>query len=339
MHYDIFGKILPRKKDSQKKKSIKITTLIALGAIIFMILISIITFFLAIKGDDEVLVPNVVLGEGGDNCDILSAMDKLKTKRLYAIVNVKYSNEYKKYTVISQYPEAGAVVKPGRHIELTVSNGAIVNSIGNYIGMTLDELKLQLKEIFAAGFTESIVINDLSYIYSKKPEGIIIEQSPEPDSKIIEGDIVYLDLILSKGPEPVRYHVGNYTGRNYLEVIEELNSFSLPFTFKTRPAQPGEKNGVVVSQEQEPGSYIPELTVIELMMTEPANIGEGKIFSVYLAEIPKFPVLMNLKLMENFNGTLKQVVSLKHPGGVIGIPYIIDENAQVELYIDGELYR
>ena len=74
-------------------------------------------------------------------------------------------------------------------------------------------------------------------------------------------------------------------------------------------------------------------------MTEPVNVPEGKIFSVFLAEIPKYPVLMNLQLMENFNGTLTPIVSLKHPGGLIGIPYIIDENAQVELYVDGEHYE
>ena len=106
-----------------------------------------------------------------------------------------------------------------------------------------------------------------------------------------------------------------------------------------RPAQTGEKPGIVVTQKQEPDSYVPEYTVIELMMTEPVNIGEGRIFSIYMAEIPKYPVLMNLELIENLKGTLQPLVSLKHPGGVIGIPYIIDENAQVQLYVDGVLYK
>ena len=82
----------------------------------------------------------------------------------------------------------------------------------------------------------------------------------------------------------------------------------------------------------------PENTVIELMMTEPANIEQGKIFSIYLAELPVYPVLMNLELRESINGILRTIISLKHPGGVIGIPYIIDENAQVVLFVDGEQY-
>jgi len=338
MRFDIFGKILPRKRDSAKKKSIKVTTWIVIGAILFMIFVAFITFSLAIKGDDEVLVPNVLVCDGGENCDILTAMERLKTKRLYAIVNIKPSSEYKKYTVIDQYPEPGAVVKPGRHIELSVSNGAILNSLGNYIGRTLNEVKLELEEIYAAGFTASIIINDINYIYSSKPEGIIIEQSPKPDSKIIEGEIVYLDFIISKGQQPVQYHIGNYLGRNYLDVINQLNTLGYPFSFKTRPAQDNEKYAVIVGQEPEPDSYVPEKTVVKLMMTEPVNIEQGKIFSIYLAEIPVYPVLMNLELMENLNGTLRPIVTLKHPGGVIGIPYIINENAQVALYVDGEQY-
>ncbi len=338
MRYDVFGKILPRKKDSAKKKSIKITTWIAFGAILFMILITFITLSLALKGDDEVLVPNVLVCDGGENCDILTAMERLKAKRLYAIVNIKPSNEYEKYTVISQYPEAGAVVKPGRHIELIVSNGAIVSSVGDYIGRTLDDVKLELEEIFSSGFTTSIVINDINYIYSKQPAGIIIAQNPEPVERIIEGDVVFLDIVISKGEEPVQYQIGSYLGRNYLEVINELNTSDYPFSFKTRLAQGNEKYGVIVSQVQEPGSYVPENTVVALMMTEPYNIEQGKIFSIYLAELPVYPVLMNIELKESINGTLQTIISLKHPGGVIGIPYIIDENAQVVLFVDGEQY-
>ena len=136
----------------------------------------------------------------------------------------------------------------------------------------------------------------------------------------------------------VQYYIGSYLGRNYLEVIDELNAFDYPFSFKTRQAQGSEKYGVIVSQVQEPGNYVPENTVVELMMTEPANLEQGKIFSIYLAELPVYPVLMNLELRESINGTLRTIISLKHPGGVIGIPYIIDENAQVVLFVDGEQY-
>src|SRR5574344_1208263 len=94
-----------------------------------MIIVCLAVFFSYVKGDEEVMVPNVV------GKDLETALLEMQAKELYAKIQLKYSDvPGDEGTILNQNPHAGAIVKAYRRITLTVSSGAVIDIVENYIG-------------------------------------------------------------------------------------------------------------------------------------------------------------------------------------------------------------
>ena len=309
----------PRTPAPPPVSGILLTVLIC-GALVVSGLIA---FFVAVRGEDETLVPNVVAE------DLLAAMSMLQEKSLAPRVEGRVSSDHDKWTVIKQEPEAGTLVKAGRPVLLVVSRGPIIDRVGDYVGRDLDEVRLELQALFVS-YRELIKIKEpVARVTDAAAVGTILAQNPAPETPI--DSVVVLELVVSKGPRGDLIELQNYVTRPFLEVRDELAVLNLPFVFRVRAVREGEAAGSIVSQSPTAGQEIPYSSILQLEMTTPAELPEGMVFGLLEASLPDYPILVDLRLEVITATETRVILAMKHPGGAVSIPYLVDADSQLVL--------
>ena len=295
-------------------------TVLICGALVVSGLIA---FFVAVRGEEETLVPNVV------SEDLLAAISMLQEKALAPRVEGRVSSDHDKWTVIEQDPEAGTLVKAGRPVLLVVSRGPIIDRVGDYVGRDLDEVRLELQTVFAS-YRELITIKEpVARVSDAAEAGTILAQNPAPETPI--DGVVVLELVVSKGPKGDLIELQDYVNRPFQAVRDELAALNLPFVFRVRAAREGEAAGSIVSQSPTAGQEIPYSSILQLEMTAPAEVPEEMAFGLLEASLPDYPILVDLKLEVITATARREILTMKHPGGPISIPYLVEADSQLVL--------
>jgi len=282
-----------------------------------------IAFFVAVRGEEETLVPNVVAE------DLLAAISMLQEKSLAPRVEGRVSSEHDKWAVIEQEPEAGTLVKAGRPVLLVVSRGPIIDRVGDYVGRDLDEVRLELQTVFAS-YRELIKIKEpVARVSDAAAAGTILAQNPAPETPI--DGVVVLELVVSKGPQGDLIELQDYVSRPFQTVRDELAALNLPFVFRVRAAREGEAAGSIVSQSPTAGQEIPYSSILQLEMTAPVELPEEMVFGLLEASLPDYPILVDLKLEVITATERREILAMKHPGGPISIPYLVAADSQLVL--------
>jgi beta-lactam-binding protein with PASTA domain len=288
-----------------------------------LVVSGLIAFFITVRGEEETLVPNVVAA------DLLEALGMLQEKSLAPRVEGRISDDHAKWTVIEQEPAAGTLVKAGRPVLLVVSRGPIVDRVGDYEGRDLDEVRLELQTLFAS-YRELIKIQEpVARVTDVAAAGTVLAQNPPPNTPI--DGVVLLELVVSKGPRGDLIELQNYVTRPFLEVRDELAVLNLPFVFRVRAAREGEAAGSIVSQSPTAGQEIPYSSILQLEMTTPSELPEGMMFGLLEASLPDYPILVDLRLEVITATETRVILAMKHPGGAVSIPYLVDADSQLVL--------
>ena len=288
-----------------------------------LVVSGLIAFFVTVRGEEETLVPNVVAE------DLLAAMGRLQEKALAPRVEGRFSTEHAKWTVIEQEPQAGTLVKAGRPVVLVISRGPVVDRVGDYVGRDLDEVRLELQTVFAS-YRELIRIKEpVARVTDPAAPGTILAQNPAPETRI--DGVALLELVVSKGPRGDLIELPDYVTRPFAEVRDELAALNLPFVFRVRPALPEELPGTIVSQSPTAGQEIPSSSILQLEMSAPGELAEGTVFGLLEATLPEYPILVDLKLAEITPAEARTILTMKHPGGPISIPYVVRADSQLVL--------
>jgi eukaryotic-like serine/threonine-protein kinase len=103
----------------------------------------------------------------------------------------QFNSDVAEGSVISQMPYAGATVKEGRRIYLTVSEGVESSAMPRVLGMTVREARLTLVRLGLKVGATSFETND------SIPEDRIIAQSVSVGTRVRTGTVI--DLVVSKG--------------------------------------------------------------------------------------------------------------------------------------------
>ncbi len=103
----------------------------------------------------------------------------------------KFSNEFPEDVVISQIIQPGSKVKKSTKIDLIISNGPQIGDIliPDVIGKKLTDAKKIIEE-------KKLKVGKVTYQFSDKPQGIILDQYPKKDKSAKENTSV--DLFVSK---------------------------------------------------------------------------------------------------------------------------------------------
>ena len=331
---DLVRRILPHDEDSPELRSLKLYVLLFVGIIGMMVIIGAVTFGIAVRGQPETLVPNL------QGRDVLDALMDLQGKELYADVQVQYSSDTEKGTVLSQRPAPGTLVKAGKRVTLRVSKGPIIDKVENYVGMSLDDVKVHLQTMFASHSPNIIIKTPIIYQYRPGvPSGRVLAQSPAPDTKIT--GIASLELVVSQEQGAVSMvTVGDYVGKSFQEAIQELTRDNIPFAFSVKAPSKGTDPGVVTAQVPDKGSQAEYGQVIQLTMSAPTNVGKDNVFGLFKFSLPPQAIAVNVRLVIASDSMPKEIFSMKHPGGPLAVPYIVPEGTDLVLYVlDQEVAR
>ena len=302
-----------------------------LAFIIITGITAIAVFFFVVKSPEKVLVPNVVGKE------LTEALQEMQVKELYPKIQMRYSdtNEDKGF-VLDQSPSAGTITKANKRIELVISQGAVLDRVGDYIGMDIEDLRTQLSGLFASSSIPLIQIPDvIMYKNDIAPQGTILEQNPPANTKIARP--VTLELVVSAGKEVKGVRVPNITGLSLNDALLQLNRNKITFMFTAQEPKEGEEPGVVVSQKWPVGEeFVPQYTRIDSVITIPSSPVDDLMYGILDYDLPKYPYALKIELIASPpEGDDYSIVSFYHTGNNITIPYAVPAGTRLILNAQG----
>jgi beta-lactam-binding protein with PASTA domain len=310
----------------------KTFALMALCISVFAALLGFAVFSIAVQGAEQTMTPNVT------GKDVISALLELQEKELYPRLQMRSSQE-RRGLILEQEPRAGALVKAGRRIRLVVSQGVALNAIEDYRGRSIDDVRAELQTLFASTDFPLLSIKEPAMAQpSKEPAGTILEQKPEPGTSV--SSAVVLEFVVSKGEENVTMKTPDFLGLPLEACIEQINKTGVDFIFTARPAQVGEKAGVITAQTPEPGTEIKASTRINLTLAEPET-KEGETFGVFTYALPQNPYPIRIEISAiTPNGDESILFKTNFIGGDLAVPYKTPIGSTLTLsMLDRELFR
>ena len=311
----------------------------AAGLLVFVGIVAVSVFFINVRGAEQTMVPDV------QGRDLTTALLELQVKELYPRIQLRFSQSpADKGLVMEQSPQPGTIVKAGRRIQLVVSQGAMVNTIENYLGRNVEDVRMDLQTLSAAqaasSATQLITLREpVIFEYSTEPAGTVLQQQPLPGTNI-SGPTV-LELVVSRGGENIMTSLPNLVGLRLEDTLEQIGQTGIDFEFSLRQAQSGETPGTVVNQTPAGDALVASNTRVAITMAYPSRLSENEVFGLFTYEMAKnpYPLLIRLESILP-SGERQRLLSVQYPGGRLTVPYIQAPGAVLVLYmLNREIYR
>ena len=310
---------------------------LTMGVAVSAGLIAMLVFFFYVRGEEQTLVPDV------RNKELTEALLELQAKELYPRIQLRYSQSaYDRGTILEQDPKPGAIVKAGRRVRLVVSQGVIINTVENYRGRNIEEVRIDIRTLYPSASMPLITLKEpFMYEYSPQSAGTILEQHPEPGTQI-SGPIT-LEFVISRGPPLSSVPTPNLLGLKSSEVLEILAEQKLAFSFSLQPPQEDEQIGTVVSQNPGEHSALERNQAISLAVAAPeTDVWDGQAFGLFAYLLPENPYPLPVTLEAAPPGEAKRIAiaEIEFGGGILTIPYAVPVGSTLILsMLNRELYR
>jgi beta-lactam-binding protein with PASTA domain len=320
--------------ESEESRWLRIFVLVGVLTVGLAIIAGLSAFFLTLQGEEQTMVPNI------REMDIVDAIIDLQQKNLIPQLQVRYSSDPSmKGKVIDQRPAAGSLVKAGKRVAITVSQGAIVDKVENFVGRDIEEVRTHLQTLFATYKPLLRIREPVTYVFNKEPAGTILEQKPEPETNLT--GLTDLVLIVSRGPQIPAVKLESYIGSDFRQAVTRLAKSNVPFVFELVEPAAGQTRELVVAQNPAPGTAVEPQTRIELQIAAPAKASANRVFGLFRCSLPAYPVWVDMKFEAlSALGERRTIFTMKHPGGPVSIPYSEEPNTTLILSIfEREVYR
>jgi serine/threonine protein kinase/beta-lactam-binding protein with PASTA domain len=201
----------------------------------------------------EVTVPDVV------GKPVEAARTILTGQNLRVSVSEVFNDTVPVGSVVSQYPEAGAVVKEQRTVTLVVSKGGEVTVVPDLRGLSRRDAELQLKN---AG----LVLGRVDEQYdANAPVGTVISQNPRPPAQINKNTAV--DIVISKGVQR-KVSLPDFRGTPLSTIQTQLDSLKLKLGRVTEEANDKYPQGIIIAQAPPPGSDVAEGASVDFTVSK-----------------------------------------------------------------------
>jgi len=313
----------------------------AMGLVVFVGLIAVLVFFINVQGEEQTMVPDVT------GSDLVTALLELQVKELYPRINLRYTqSSADKGLILEQNPPPGTIVKAGRRITLTVSQGVIVNTVENYLGRNIEEVRIDLHTSAASqltseeGLRQYVTLKEPPmYEYSTTAAGTILQQRPEPGTSY--SGPTTLELVVSRGPESPLVRIPNFMGLGLEDALETIGLTGVDFEFTLRPAREEEKPGTVVAQNPAGDVLTNSAGRVSLTMSLVDDLSENEVFGLFVYEMAKnpYPLLLRLESIPP-GGERRRLLQVQYPGGRLAVPYRQSVGTVLVLsMLNREIYR
>lgn len=171
-----------------------------------------------------------------------------------------YNSKIPKNNIISQSPVAGERVRQTRVITVAVSKGPLIIEVPDLIGKSLRKVEIMLDN-------KNIKLGKKTYRYHEDIlKDYIIAQEPEPGKEIKAEDKV--DLVVSKGPQPVMVKVPDLIGLLREKAISQLEENNLRVGNISKEKSKRFKSGQVTKQQYTSGKKVPQDTGVNFTVSE-----------------------------------------------------------------------
>jgi beta-lactam-binding protein with PASTA domain len=304
------------------------------GLLVFVGMIALSVFFIAVRGKEQVMVPDVMGKE------LAQALIELQEKELYPRIQLRPAGAgEERGIVIEQIPEAGNLVKAERRINLVISQGMALDKMGNYLGKNINDVRTEILAFNSQAEEITISLREpFMYQYSSEDAGTVLQQNPAPGSDLT-GSIA-LELVVSRGQENARITIPDFIGLSLSDVLNRLSQIKASFTFTMRDAEAGENPGTVYSQNPEAGTEVNSDDKVSISITTPAAAaGEAAGIFRYNLPVNPYPLALTVEV-ELPNGTKRGLVATNHSGGEFSMPYSLPVGSVIILsMVDREIYR
>jgi len=316
---------------------LKLFISMAFGMLVFVGIIAAVIFFVAVRGAEQTMVPDI------RDKELTEALIELQVKELYPRIQLRYSqNAFDRGHILEQEPRPGSIVKAGRRIRLVVSKGVIISKVENYINRDLNDVRMDINDInaFASGTLLPLlsVKEPIMYVFSPRTPGTILEQHPEPGADI--AGPMQLEFVVSKGPEDAMLTVPQFAGLSIPAALERISSSKVNFSFTMRSAQGQEAFDAVVSQLPEANTSIHKNAPVQLTITPPRNL-DDEVFRLFRYTIPPNPYPLAVQLEALYpSGDRARIISVDYLGGEFTVPYKVPIGSVLILsMLNREIYR
>ncbi|MDR1302705.1 MAG: PASTA domain-containing protein [Treponema sp.] len=290
---------------------------VAFCLIVFVGIIALTVFFIAVQGEEEIKVPDV-LGK-----DVTTALLELQEKELYPRIQLRYSQSSSdKGLILEQSPSPGATVKAGSHrLQLVVSQGVIINKVEDYRGRHVDEVRVELQMLFTSTSKTLLSLKEpFMYEYASQAPGTILQQHPEPGTDIT-GPLT-LEFVVSRGTEQNMIRIPTLVGLPLNAALEEISRLGLNFDFSLRQVRGNELGETVVSQDPPAQSVAAANTRVSLTVTVPPVLGNEEVFALFTYTIPRNPYPLPVQLESLLpSGERRSLLTVAYLGGTFTVPY------------------
>jgi len=299
-------------------------------------IIAVAVFFIAVRGAEQTMVPDVVGKE------LTQALLELQVKELYPRLLLRYSQTSSdKGHILEQEPKSGTIVKAGRRVRLVVSQGVIVNKVENFVGRSINDVKMDLQALYAQanGIAVLTVKEPVMYDFSSETPGTILAQKPEPGTDI-SGPMT-LEFVVSKGRENAVVSVPNLTGMKLSEALGVIGNTGINFQFNIRNRSGNEQGETVVSQMPPGNATAPLSSIVDITVTSPEKIADNEIFGLFRYAIPVNPYPLSVRLEATLpSGERIRLFTTDYIGGDFTLPYKLPIGTTLVLsMLNRELYR
>jgi len=296
--------------------NLKLFASLVAGFLVFAAIIAVSVFFVVLRGEEQVLVPNV------QGRELTQALLELQARELNPRIQLRYSNNpHDRGQVLEQEPSPGSIVKAGRRVRLVVSQGAVINRVENFIGRDIDDVRMDLQAFIAGAGGQLLSLREpIMFDYSAEPAGTIVQQRPEAGASI--SGPTQIEFVVSRGPQPVLMAVPQLTGLPLSEALDWVGSSGVAFDFSVREAWEGEAGETVVHQSPAAGASVTAGTRIAMTVSAPESLLVGEVFGLFAhATAPNpFPLPVRLEALLP-GGETRQLLAADFAGGRLAVPF------------------
>ena len=190
------------------------------------------------------------------NAPMEEAIDALEAMGLVVKTSQEMSDEIEEGKVIRQLPSTGHVLETGDSIRLFVSSGPNKFALDNYVGSELNEAKAELE-------LQGVEVTVTEEHNSSVPKGIIINQSPAPNTEMMKGGKV--TLTVSLGVEIIK--VPNLMDLTVDAAKDALTNNKLKIGSVTEISS-GKAKGLIVKQSVAPETPVEANSVVDVWVSK-----------------------------------------------------------------------
>jgi serine/threonine-protein kinase len=222
------------------------------GAFFFVAGISTyLTLHLIVKSGSGTVVPDLA-GE-----HVVAALELLSDLSLNTrIKGMEYNSDVPIHHVISQSPDPGSEIKPGRDVRITLSKGPETIRMPSITGLSLSQSRIVLDE-------NGLSVGNIARIYDEHAyDEEVLSQVPA-SGRIIHRDSP-VDLLVSIGARPGEFIMPNLTGLSVQDAVKRIENMNLTLGHLDTLFHPDAPMNRIVEQSPASGYRVSERDTISL---------------------------------------------------------------------------